>query len=127
MIANAIAWVISHYITFILYYVGIGLTYTFIKWVVLLLKLRRKVLSLNSESKDFEMNRLYCSRAIFGNNSSYPPTAYDNIGNLTMWAMCWPINLPWTLFHDVLNEIFNFVYRKIGAIYNAIALAILPK
>jgi len=134
MLAHVIAIVIANYIKFIIGYVAIGVGYTFLKWVLTVYKLRRWILA-NKYADSYTNNagvldslrwRNYLTKTLFGGYGEYPPKAKDNLGNLSTWGFFWPINLPYTLFADVLKELFNWIYELLGEVYNAIARAILP-
>ena len=141
LIAVAVAFVIANYFKVILAYVGVGLLYTFIKWTLSLVKLRRKVLTidadmikrrrigyLSEQPESATINSIRASMAshIFS-DGSYPPVAKNNLGLITAWALFWPINLVWTMFADVLTEIWSWLTSKFVGVYQAISNSILPK
>lgn len=139
MISSVIAWFLANYVPFISVYVGGGAGYALLKWIIQLLRLRTKVLEINSsdiaednsDSKNAFNNKKYnreqATRELFGSGSSYPPKASENKGKLFTWAVFWPFNLVYTLFADVAREVWSFLYRKLGSLLDRISTAILPK
>lgn len=130
MIEAIVAFVVANYIPVIAFYVAGGALYAVLKWTLLLVKLRRRVLEINArtdqDDRDKSMSRNEAARKIFG-EYSYPPKVSENKGNLLTWATFWPINLVWTMFADVAREAWDFLYRKFGSMLQAIATSILPK
>lgn len=141
-VAVVVAFLIANYIKVIIGYVGAGLIYTFLKWTLSLIRLRRKVLSIDAEMiasrKTSAVYKSYTDEEVVNvlragmaskifSDSSYPPRAKENIGLITAWALFWPINLVWTMFADVLTEVWNWLATKFVGVYQAIANGILPK
>lgn len=136
MLAHIFALVVANYIKFVLFYVAVGVGYTFLKWVLMVYKLRRWIVAkkgydsarkLANGEVDVLSWKTSLSNSLFGGYGEYPPKAKDNLGNLSVWGFFWPINLPYTLFADVIKELFNWLYELLGEVYNAIARAILPE
>jgi len=145
MIASVVSWIITNYILVLSIYVVGGAIYALLKWVLMLMKLRRSVSEIDevqianyrkawSTHKDTPEDKLRyelrnrAANRIFGTvgSDNYPPTAKDNKGNLLMWAAFWPFNAIYTLFADVATEIWNFIYNFFASTLNAIARSILP-
>lgn len=38
------------------------------------------------------------------------PVVSDNKGRLTIWMMCWPLSMVWTILSDFLKETFKKIY-----------------
>lgn len=140
MLNEVIGFFMGNLIEVVAVYVAIGMLYTFVKWTLSLLKLRRQVIDISEEDVSKYVSRykgtpenarqtliMDATRSIFGVPSSYPPRAREHWSTLLYWAVLWPFNLIYTLFHDVLTEVFSFVQRRLAWLYDMISEAILPK
>lgn len=122
-----IAFFTVYYIPFIAFYILIGAIYAVAKWTISLVQIRNRILLLDREDKDFDLNRKRVLNKILGNYQSYPPKASNNKGLFFFWATFWPISLIWTLIADVTRAAWGFVYSKFGYILDRISKAILPE
>jgi hypothetical protein len=126
MIGLIWAFVVANYIPVIATYVGGGALYAVLKWTLTLFKLRRLVIDNDALPESERKPRSHIEGDLLG-NYEYPPLVSSNKGRLFMWASFWPINLVYTMFADVAKEAWDFLYRKFGAVLQAIATSILPK
>ena len=138
---NWVAFAISNAFWLILGYIAIGIAFTFIRWTISLFRVKRDVEGITEEQITKWMDRWSAKRdrteAIASlrisaasksiNCSKYPPTAKENAGIISLWAIFWPIVLLWTMFHDIVVEVSNYMVRKFQSLYQKLATAILPE
>jgi hypothetical protein len=49
------------------------------------------------------------------------PKAADHKNSLIFWTSFWPISLFWTLFHDILDRLFQRIYQALRESYDHVA------
>lgn len=129
MYTSALAFILANMLMIFSLYVAGGIIYSFIKWLIVLVRIRKDVLNIRPDAdQEYREKRKKAIAAghLSGYSQSYPPQAKENIGIITVWAIFWPINLIWTLFADVAVIIWEYVVDKLNAFYNMFAKMILP-
>lgn len=116
----------SGLIVIIMFYIAIGIVWSFVKWYLFLLKRRDELIEREEKSKQF--------RGIDGSSkvSSVParsamikrediPLAKDNKSRIVLWISYWPWSAFWTLLNDPIRKFFNLIYVKISKLYQKIS------
>ena len=133
---------INNVVPLIAFYIVAGIVYTFIKWIVTLFKIRRKVLAISAADiaaykKRFptiagddsnvvhQLRKIIVGKVI--DTEQYPLVAKDNISLLVMWALFWPINLVYTIVGDFCVEIWHWFCTTFISIYQKLVHMILPE
>lgn len=109
-------------------YFAIGFVWTFVKWTISLLKLRRVITSTEYSGNEdrIRSSKVYDTRKIFSSSSSYPPQAKNNVGLIVAWATFWPVNILWTALSDVLIESYKYLVEVCKSLYDRLSSYILP-
>jgi hypothetical protein len=147
-----LSFVTAYYIPVLLVYLAGGVIYAILKWVFKAYKLRTLVLALKDKTESVEYydktipnsnggmgrtarkdvvvpasaQRDALVRDMYG-SGTYPPQVKNNKSRLFWWALFWPVNLVWTMLHDVAVETFTWLYNKFGNVLQRLSDKILPK
>jgi len=134
-------------LTYVGYYLVIGVVWSFVKWYMYLLKekdryvdLRKTFLSddnryfkdLDESEKEIALKgkmptslvKEWASRL---RSNKLPPTAADNKGRITTWMIYWTFSMVGTLFGDWLKDLFNIIYNLFGNVYDKISGSVFSK
>lgn len=56
-------------------------------------------------------------KQIVGHGKSLPPKASEHKSQLTTWMAFWPICVPWTIFDDLLLNVWNWAYECVAEVF----------
>jgi hypothetical protein len=133
---NVLTWIIHNGYTligYLLIYLAIGVLYGFVRWYFFLLnkrdeygKLRESELVrwLGSQNRYTDLTQPGASAEfktyIFGRNSGlqdFPPHPRNHKARITTWMAYWPFSALWTLTHEPLYRLYNFIRERTMTIY----------
>lgn len=107
-------WILHHPLDLGLYALGyllLGTAYSFLKWTLLVYKLRD------------EMRRKghWCYGTGYGSNRRDAPQPSEFKNRITGWIMYWPVSGLWTLINDPIRKASQFIYNKCEATFHKIS------
>jgi hypothetical protein len=107
---NILGYVRDNPLTVLMYvgiYLVIGMVYSIVRWDRFVANWRAEFDSLSStRDKDYAIGRR--------------PTASNSKSRITHWMAYWPWSGLWWLLSDFLTELFSFLYRRLGKVYEYI-------
>ncbi len=114
----------------LLSYLIVGIIWSGVKWFNLLKRERKKfdikkTIMIKDQGRPWDELRedhdlLYkyfncrCVKDII-------PSADNNKGNIVRWMAYWPVSLFWAVVHDLLHDIFEFIYNLVANTYQKMA------
>ena len=101
------AWILANYISILwgsVWYVGVGVVWSFIKWYFYLLNERDEI-----------KENVYMSI----------PTAASHKAQLFGWMAYWPWSALWTLLNDPFKRLFKLIVARLGKVYDKIAQTVM--
>lgn len=153
-LASIVAFVSVYYLPVLGIYLAGGVVYAVLKWVFKAYKLRTLTLGLvdkpgktsvydetipngkgtggrgawttKTVTVTVQEQRDAIVKSMYG-SGTYPPQVKNNKSKLFVWALFWPVNLVWTMLHDVAVETFTWLYNKFGSVLQYMSDKILPK
>jgi len=81
-------------------YLVVGITWSFIKWYLLLIRRKEKYAE---------------------NQWQGIPTAKEYKSEIIVWMSYWPWSMTWTLLNDPIKRFFNFIYLKFSTLYQKLS------
>lgn len=79
------------------------------------------------EGFDKELFKQYVARETSLNLAEIPPKAARNKGRIIFWMAYWPASAFWTLLNDPLTRLYEFLYRRLGVVFENISKAMFGK
>jgi hypothetical protein len=138
-----VPWVLSHPKDIALYaleYVGIGIGYSIIKWWRYLVSALKKYTDYRTAwvKKNGEINdqpsakfRGQTNKESFLDDARasgvMPPKVINNKGRIIYWMSYWPFSAFWFILNDPLRHLWNFLYERLGSIFESISKAVFAK
>ncbi len=119
-------------IKYIFYYLAIGVVWAFAKWFFFLFKVRDalkdyrekhdiKGAMTEDQRRDFLSWSPHYSHRQYGNSTEVTPQAKHNKQRIVGWMTWWPFSMPWTLINDPIKRLFDFIYRRIVSVFQAMS------
>jgi hypothetical protein len=128
---NPFAWVAAHplkTVIGVIAYVGIGVVWSFGKWMLFVLRIRDKYEALRAKfvathGPITETNKALL-RACVGKNDPRllaKPGAARNRGRIIFWMAYWPFSATWTIINDPITRFYRFAFNRLASSFQGVS------